>query len=52
MLPELPSPAAKKILAEKGIETSSTVTGTGKDGRVTKEDAVNASGFNGNPNWR
>jgi 2-oxoglutarate dehydrogenase E2 component (dihydrolipoamide succinyltransferase) len=33
------SPAAKKILAEKGIEAS-TVSGTGKDGRVTKEDAV------------
>jgi len=35
------SPAAKKILAEKGI-TSSSVSGTGKDGRVTKEDAVKA----------
>jgi len=33
------SPAAKKILAEKGIEAS-TIAGTGKDGRVTKEDAV------------
>ena len=36
-----PSPAAKKVLAEKGIETSS-VKGTGKDGRITKEDAVKA----------
>ncbi|RLD29943.1 MAG: dihydrolipoyllysine-residue succinyltransferase [Bacteroidetes bacterium] len=36
-----PSPAAKKILAEKGI-SSSEINGTGKDGRVTKEDAVNA----------
>lgn len=35
------SPAAKKILAEKGIEASA-VKGTGKDGRVTKDDAVNA----------
>ncbi|WP_211290322.1 2-oxoglutarate dehydrogenase complex dihydrolipoyllysine-residue succinyltransferase [Polaribacter gangjinensis] len=35
------SPAAKKVLAEKGIESSS-VKGTGKDGRITKEDAVNA----------
>jgi 2-oxoglutarate dehydrogenase E2 component (dihydrolipoamide succinyltransferase) len=35
------SPAAKKILAEKGI-SSSEIKGTGKDGRVTKEDAVKA----------
>lgn len=35
------SPAAKKILAEKGI-AASEIVGTGKDGRVTKEDAVNA----------
>ncbi len=35
------SPAAKKILAEKGM-TASKVSGTGKDGRVTKEDAVKA----------
>ncbi len=35
------SPAAKKILAEKGIEAG-TVSGTGKDGRVTKDDAVKA----------
>ncbi|HNF48208.1 MAG TPA: 2-oxoglutarate dehydrogenase complex dihydrolipoyllysine-residue succinyltransferase [Chitinophagales bacterium] len=33
-----PSPAAKKILDEKGIEASE-VSGTGKDGRITKEDA-------------
>lgn len=32
------SPAAKKILAEKGIDASS-VQGSGKDGRVTKADA-------------
>jgi 2-oxoglutarate dehydrogenase E2 component (dihydrolipoamide succinyltransferase) len=36
------SPAASKILAEKGIEAT-TLAGTGKDGRVTKEDALAAS---------
>ena len=36
------SPAASKILAEKGID-SATLAGTGKDGRVTKEDAMSAS---------
>ncbi len=35
------SPAAKKIMAEKGVD-SSQVTGTGKDGRITKGDALNA----------
>ena len=35
------SPAANKILIEKGIDTS-TVEGTGKDGRITKEDAIKA----------
>lgn len=35
------SPAAKKILAEKGIDVT-TISGTGKDGRITKEDAVKA----------
>ena len=35
------SPAAKKILSEKGIEATS-ISGTGKDGRITKEDAVKA----------
>jgi len=35
------SPAAKKILAEKNIDAS-IVKGTGKDGRITKEDAINA----------
>lgn len=37
-----PSPAAGKILREENIDTSS-VTGTGKDGRITKEDAVLAA---------
>ncbi|MGQ2982956.1 2-oxoglutarate dehydrogenase complex dihydrolipoyllysine-residue succinyltransferase [Flavobacterium sp.] len=35
-----PSPAARKILDEKNID-SSTVAGTGKGGRITKDDAVN-----------
>ena len=35
------SPAAKKILTEKGIEASQ-VNGSGIDGRITKEDAVKA----------
>ena len=36
-----PSPAAKKILAEKQIPASQ-VSGTGKGGRITKEDALKA----------
>ncbi|MFD2599774.1 2-oxoglutarate dehydrogenase complex dihydrolipoyllysine-residue succinyltransferase [Sphingobacterium corticis] len=35
------SPAAAKILREKGIDASS-IKGTGKDGRITKEDAEKA----------
>ncbi|MDB9941659.1 2-oxoglutarate dehydrogenase complex dihydrolipoyllysine-residue succinyltransferase [Flavobacteriaceae bacterium] len=35
------SPAAKKILQEKGIEANS-IQGTGRDGRITKQDAVEA----------
>ena len=35
------SPAAKKVLAEKGI-SASTISGSGKDGRITKDDAVKA----------
>lgn len=38
-----PSPAAAKILAEKDMPTSA-VSGTGKDGRITKEDAQKAEG--------
>ncbi|WP_407481230.1 2-oxoglutarate dehydrogenase complex dihydrolipoyllysine-residue succinyltransferase [Elizabethkingia meningoseptica] len=38
-----PSPAAKKILDEKGIEPAQ-VNGTGVGGRITKEDAVQAKG--------
>lgn len=36
-----PSPAAAKILAEKGVDASS-VKGTGVDGRLTKDDAIKA----------
>tara|TARA_B100001059_G_scaffold54605_1_gene49057 strand:+ start:30677 stop:31888 length:1212 start_codon:yes stop_codon:yes gene_type:complete len=36
-----PSPAAKKIIAEKGIDLE-TIVGTGRNGRITKEDAVKA----------
>jgi 2-oxoglutarate dehydrogenase E2 component (dihydrolipoamide succinyltransferase) len=36
-----PSPAAAKILAEKGIEPKD-VKGTGRDGRITKADALAA----------
>lgn len=37
-----PSPAAAKILAEKGVDAAA-VSGTGKDGRITKEDAMAAA---------
>ena len=43
-----PSPAAKKILEEKNIAPAA-VTGTGKAGRITKEDAVNAVPSMGTP---
>lgn len=43
-----PSPAAKKILDEKGIDPKS-VSGSGKDGRVTKDDAVQAKASMGTP---
>jgi 2-oxoglutarate dehydrogenase E2 component (dihydrolipoamide succinyltransferase) len=42
------SPAAKKILAEKNIDPK-TLKGTGKDGKVTKEDAVKATPSMGTP---
>lgn len=44
----VPSPAAKKILDEKGVD-SSAVSGSGRDGRITKEDAVNAVPSMGSP---
>lgn len=43
-----PSPAARKILEEKNIDAAS-VSGTGKDGRITKDDAVNATPSMGTP---
>jgi len=43
-----PSPAARKILDEKNIPAAE-VKGTGKDGRVTKDDAVNAVPSMGTP---
>ena len=38
---QTPSPAARKILDEKNIQPSGVV-GTGREGRITKDDAVNA----------
>jgi 2-oxoglutarate dehydrogenase E2 component (dihydrolipoamide succinyltransferase) len=43
-----PSPAAKKILDEKGM-SSKDVKGSGRDGRITKEDANNAAPSMGTP---
>lgn len=43
-----PSPAAKKILDEKGIAPT-TVQGTGREGRITKEDAIKATPSMGTP---
>ncbi|MBP6425066.1 MAG: 2-oxo acid dehydrogenase subunit E2, partial [Flavobacterium sp.] len=45
---QAPSPAARKILDEKNIQPSDIV-GTGKDGRITKDDAVNAVPSMGTP---
>ncbi len=42
------SPAAKKILAEKNMDGSS-IQGSGKDGRITKDDAVKAVPSMGTP---
>ena len=36
-----PSPAAKKIISEKNIDIS-LINGTGKNGRITKDDAIKA----------
>ncbi|WP_276389454.1 2-oxoglutarate dehydrogenase complex dihydrolipoyllysine-residue succinyltransferase [Eudoraea chungangensis] len=43
-----PSPAAKKILDEKGVDATS-IDGTGRDGRITKEDAIKAVPSMGTP---
>ena len=37
-----PSPAAAKLMSEKGL-TSDAISGTGRDGRITKEDVLSAS---------
>lgn len=42
------SPAAKKILEEKNIDPA-TIKGTGKDGRITKEDAIKGQVSMGTP---
>ncbi len=43
-----PSPAARKILDEKGIDAKN-VNGTGRDGRITKDDAQKAVPSMGTP---
>ena len=43
-----PSPAAKKIIDERGLDANA-IKGTGKDGRITKDDAVNAVPSMGTP---
>lgn len=43
-----PSPAARKILDEKGI-SAKDVKGSGRDGRITKEDAARATPSMGTP---
>lgn len=45
---QAPSPAARKILDEKNIQPSD-IAGTGKGGRITKDDAVNAVPSMGTP---
>ena len=45
---QTPSPAAKKILDEKNIQ-SSDIAGSGREGRITKDDAVNAIPSMGTP---
>lgn len=45
---QAPSPAARKILEEKNINPSE-IQGTGKAGRITKEDAINAVPSMGTP---
>ena len=42
------SPAARKIIAEKGLD-SAAISGTGRDGRITKEDAIKAVPSMGTP---
>ena len=48
---QAPSPAARKIIAEKGVDAAS-IQGTGRGGRITKEDAVKAVPSMGTqPDW-
>ena len=48
---QTPSPAARKIMEEKGMEPKD-VKGTGRAGRITKNDAVNAVPSMGSqPDW-
>ncbi|WP_438710385.1 2-oxoglutarate dehydrogenase complex dihydrolipoyllysine-residue succinyltransferase [Aquimarina muelleri] len=42
------SPAAKKVLAEKGMDANQ-IQGTGRDGRITKADALDAKPSMGTP---
>lgn len=42
------NPAAKKLAEEKGLDLS-RIQGTGKDGRITKEDVINFEKTNGQP---
>jgi 2-oxoglutarate dehydrogenase E2 component (dihydrolipoamide succinyltransferase) len=37
-----PSPAAAKLMNEKGL-TADSISGTGRDGRITKDDVLNAT---------
>lgn len=43
-----PSPAARKIIEERQLDPTA-IKGTGKDGRITKDDAVNAPASMGTP---
>jgi len=48
---QTPSPAAKKIIDERGI-SSSDIIGSGRGGRITKNDALNAIPSMGSkPEW-
>ena len=48
---QTPSPAARKIMDEKGI-TSADIKGSGRGGRITKNDALNAIPSMGSkPEW-
>ena len=43
-----PSPAARKIIADKQLDVTA-IQGSGRDGRITKEDAMNATPSMGTP---